>query len=192
MSDLCLVKRSSLVKKYGHLSHLLRMSFEQMKRYKDITDDEIFEIMTLQNTVRESYRQSFEAQGIDIYSEEFQNYSFLRLSKLKNEVLLAFFLDQDEKLISDEIIHIGVRLKVAFDAGDILRRARIHKASSIIVMHNHPQGGEFPSAADVRVSRNFFSICEGVGLKCHASMIVAKDKILNICPKNVENLTNLF
>ncbi len=192
LTNLYMVDKSSLVQKYGHLSHLLRMSFKQMKRYKNITDDEIFEIMKLQNDVRESYRRSFKEEGINIYSERFQNYCFIRLQKLKNEVLLAFFLDEQEMLISDEIVHIGVRLKVALDAGDILCRARYYGAKSLIVMHNHPGGGEFPSRADVRVSQNLFSICEGVGIKCHASLIVAGEKMLNICPKDVENLTKLF
>jgi hypothetical protein len=49
------------------------------------------------------YRSYFSQEGIDIYSGDFHNYCFMRLQKLPQERLLAFFLDQHDKLISDEI-----------------------------------------------------------------------------------------
>ena len=71
-----------------------------------------------------------------------------RLRGLPHEVFAALFLDTRHRSIAFEEMFRGTVDGAEVHPREVVRRALVHNAASVIVGHNHPSGNGEPSAAD--------------------------------------------
>lgn len=71
-----------------------------------------------------------------------------RFDDLQHEEFRILLLNRALRPIADRSIGVGGLHQAVADASKILREAIIHRASSMILMHNHPSGNLEPSEAD--------------------------------------------
>ena len=83
---------------------------------------------------------------------------------LKQEKLLAIYLDNKKKLINYKIITIGTKDQTMFHPRDIIYNAIKCNASAIIIIHNHPSGDITPSEADIKLTNTLINSCNIVGI----------------------------
>ena len=83
---------------------------------------------------------------------------------LKQEKLLAIYLDNKKRLINYKIITIGTKDQTMFHPRDIIYNAIKCNASGIIIMHNHPSLDITPSNADIEMTNILISSCNIVGI----------------------------
>ncbi len=70
------------------------------------------------------------------------------------EQCVVLLLDCRRRIIGWHLVGIGTLDTVLAHPRDVFRAAIIASAAAIVLMHNHPSGDSFPSAGDVRVSRD--------------------------------------
>lgn len=83
---------------------------------------------------------------------------------LKQERLLAIYLDNKKRLINYKIITIGTKDQTLFHPRDIIYNAIKCNASGIIIMHNHPSLDITPSKADIEMTNTLIESCNIVGI----------------------------
>ena len=83
---------------------------------------------------------------------------------LKQEKLLAVYLDNKKKLIKYKIITIGTKDQTMFHPRDIIYNAIKCNASAIVVIHNHPSGDVSPSKQDIELTNTLINSCNIVGI----------------------------
>lgn len=83
---------------------------------------------------------------------------------LKQEKLLAIYLDNKKRLINYKIITIGTKDQTIFHPRDIIYNAIKCNASGIIIIHNHPSLDITPSKADIEMTNNLINSCNIVGI----------------------------
>ena len=83
---------------------------------------------------------------------------------LKQEKLLAIYLDNKKRLINYKIITIGTKDQTMFHPRDIIYNAIKCNASGIIIMHNHPSLDINPSNADIEMTNILINSCNIVGI----------------------------
>lgn len=83
---------------------------------------------------------------------------------LKQEKLLAIYLDNKKRLINYKIITIGTKDQTMFHPRDIIYNAIKCNASGIIIIHNHPSMDILPSRADVEMTNTLIESCNIVGI----------------------------
>ena len=83
---------------------------------------------------------------------------------LKQEKLLAIYLDNKKRLINYKVITIGTKDETMFHPRDIIYNAIKCNASAIIIIHNHPSNDITPSNADVDMTNNLIYTCNIVGI----------------------------
>ena len=83
---------------------------------------------------------------------------------LKQEKLLAIYLDNKKRLINYKIITIGTKDQTMFHPRDIIYNAIKCNASGIIIMHNHPSLDITPSNADIEMTNILINSCYIVGI----------------------------
>lgn len=83
---------------------------------------------------------------------------------LKQEKLLAIYLDNKKNLINYKIITIGTKDQTMFHPRDILYNAIKCNASAIVIIHNHPSGDITPSQADIELTNTLINSCNIVGI----------------------------
>jgi DNA repair protein RadC len=82
-----------------------------------------------------------------------EDYLKLLIGARPNEVFVTLFLDVRHHLICVDESATGSLTRVAVYPREIVRRALMLNAASLIVAHNHPSGAVAPSANDRRLTR---------------------------------------
>jgi len=77
-----------------------------------------------------------------------KRYLSLRLARKEHEVFGALWLNAQNKLISDEVIFFGTLNQTAVHPREVVKKALVCNAASLVCYHNHPSGNAAPSEAD--------------------------------------------
>lgn len=86
------------------------------------------------------------------------------LSDLYHEEFYVILLSRGNAIIACENISRGGISGTVVDGKIIFKKALDHKASSIILVHNHPSGNLFPSEQDIRLTRKLVSFGDYIDL----------------------------
>lgn len=82
----------------------------------------------------------------------------IKILNLKQEKLIAIFLNTKNEIISYETIFIGTQNKSVTHPREIFHAAIKNSAVKIILMHNHPTGDVTPSKEDIEFTNNIKNI----------------------------------
>ncbi|MCP3931495.1 MAG: DNA repair protein RadC [Bacteroidetes bacterium] len=101
------------------------------------------------------------------------------------EVFVAFYLDSANKIISREIISIGILNAVLVHPREVFKSAIIHNANSIIVCHNHPSQSLTPSPEDENITARLRKAGEVIGIKLLDHIIISQDCFFSFADKGI-------
>jgi DNA repair protein RadC len=96
------------------------------------------------------------------------------------EILIQFNLDTKNRIISRDIILIGILDRLLVHPRSIFRSAIINNAKSIIIAHNHPSGDPTPSKEDIRFTKRIYEAGELLGIELLDSIVVGKNNFEKI------------
>lgn len=102
------------------------------------------------------------------------------LMDLKQEVLIALYLDVKTHLIEKKQIFVGSLNQSLIHPREVFKYAVKHSAHAIILVHNHPSGDCHPSNEDLDVTKRFEAAGEMLQIKVLDHIIIARDKYLSI------------
>ena len=92
---------------------------------------------------------------------------------LDHEECWALFLNKSNGLIVKERLTTGGQDFTLLDKRVTVRRALEHKASAMILVHNHPSGNPFPSVEDINQTKELHRAFSSCGLQLLDHVIVA-------------------
>ncbi|MBQ9405494.1 MAG: RadC family protein [Desulfovibrio sp.] len=95
-----------------------------------------------------------------------------RLSGSPHEECWLALVDSSNRLIAWKMLRRGGIANVSVSPRDVLEAALVHKASGIIMVHNHPGGSSGPSASDRRLTEELESLAPHMGLRFLDHVIV--------------------
>ena len=98
----------------------------------------------------------------------------------KIERLIAICLDNQNKIISDEVLFEGTIDRTVIFPREIVKLALYHGVSAVILVHNHPSGDPRPSAADIEMTAHIKTSLELVDITLHDHIIVAGTKCISL------------
>jgi len=91
----------------------------------------------------------------------------------EREHFLALFLDQQHRLIHEQVLFSGTLNETAVYPRELARQALLHNAATLIVAHNHPSGSLTPSQADLSLTRHITQALELLSLRLLDHLILA-------------------
>ena len=92
---------------------------------------------------------------------------------LDHEECWVMFLNKSNALVSKERMTSGGQDFTLVDKRIVIRRALEHKASSVILVHNHPSGNPMPSVEDINQTKDLHRALSSCGLQLLDHVIVA-------------------
>lgn len=107
----------------------------------------------------------------DVIYEYFKN----KLKDLKQENLIAVFLDNKIKLINYKTIFIGTANTSITHPREIFKEAINNSAVYVIMLHNHPSGDVTPSLADKKFTSQVLTTGNIVGIPLLDHLIIGKN-----------------
>ena len=109
------------------------------------------------------------------------------ISTLDHEELWCLFLNQDNRLISIEMVTKGSLDSTIIDARTILRRSLLNNASKVLVAHNHPSGNPMPSHQDIEQTRKIRTVCDVLDIPLVDHIVLAKDNYFSFADETIQN-----
>lgn len=89
------------------------------------------------------------------------------------ERLCVLLLDKDRRLLALREYEQGSEGEVALPLRDIVAEALLHRASAILIAHNHPSGDPAPSEADRAATRRLGELLAPLGIALSDHLIFA-------------------
>jgi len=89
------------------------------------------------------------------------------------EQLLVIYMDIHGKFITEDIEQVGTINAVMISPREIIAKAIRHKASKIIISHNHPSGDCTPSKADIEMTKDLKSALKMVGIYLEDHIVIS-------------------
>jgi len=102
------------------------------------------------------------------------------LASEKTERLVGIFLSAQGQVIAARTLAVGSESMAHLEPADALREAILARASSLILMHNHPSGNPTPSVDDTTMTARFDAAARILGITLRDHVIVAGDRIASV------------
>ncbi len=104
-----------------------------------------------------------------------------RLAGCTHEELWVALTDHGNRLITWKCLRRGTVAQVHVIPRDVLEVSLLHKASNIILVHNHPGGNPKPSGADLHLTRELARLAPALGLTLTDHLVVTEDACYSLC-----------
>jgi DNA repair protein RadC len=95
-------------------------------------------------------------------------------------MLMVIMKDVKGKLIGLEKVAVGTLSDILIHPREVFFPAVRHKASSLILAHNHPSGDPTPSAADLELTRHLIRSGRIMGINLDDHLIVGGDSFVSL------------
>lgn len=157
-----------LVVRFGSLQRLLEASLEELMEVKGIGKAKALLLQAAFGIARKTTYRPLGPQD-PIHAKEAYELVRQELEHQKQEMLMVVLKDVRARLIAVEKVAVGTLSDVLVHPREIFFPAVRHKASSMILAHNHPSGDPTPSGADLELTRHLMrsSRIMGIGLDDH-------------------------
>lgn len=91
------------------------------------------------------------------------------------EHLIVISLDTQKNINSYSNVSVGTANQAISHPRDVVQRALMSNAASIILAHNHPSNNPNPSRNDIAFTERMKKVCDVVGINLVDHIIVAED-----------------
>jgi DNA repair protein RadC len=112
-------------------------------------------------------------------TKELIDYCLSSMGGLKDEHFAVIYLNARNKIIKVETIQEGIVNQAVVYPRKVLEKALTHKASAIILVHNHPSGHVRPSDADIRLTRVLQDAARVMDIVLHDHLIVGENRFFS-------------
>lgn len=102
-------------------------------------------------------------------------YIQLNVASLEREVFGVLYLDNQHRLISDEIEFYGTIDAASVYPREVAKKALYKNCAAVVLYHNHPSGVAEPSQSDRTVTRRISEALELIGVRVLDHFVVSID-----------------
>jgi DNA repair protein RadC len=113
------------------------------------------------------------------------DYCRTSMGGLKDEQFRVIFLNSQNEIIAEEVVQEGTVNQTVVYPRKVLEMALKHKATGLILVHNHPSGNLTPSAADRELTRALVQASRTLNLTVHDHLIVSRHGYFSLAEHNM-------
>ena len=103
----------------------------------------------------------------------------LQCAGLEHELVLVLYLNIRHQIIDAEPLFRGGLGHSIFSVREVVKAALAHNAAAVIVAHNHPSGGDIPSATDMALTKTLQAALSTCEMTLLDHFLVAGDRVLS-------------
>ncbi|MEZ0575851.1 RadC family protein [Halodesulfovibrio aestuarii] len=164
-----------LLNRFGTLRGVLDAQDEDLRQLKGFGDS----LISHWKLLRELFSRYMES-GITEKKQlsspaEVAEMARTRLGRKEKEEFWAAFLDNQNRLLSWERISTGTVNTTMIYPRELMEQALQRKASSLVIVHNHPGGNLTPSSPDIEITRHIAQAGRILGIRLLDHLIITAD-----------------
>ena len=169
-----------LVKQFGGVYQVLSASLDDLIAFKGIGRNTAIFIKLVHQMMQISYKTQLKESPIFHDEKILHNYCRVVLSGKQVEELHILYLDNNLKLIADEVHTTGTVDSSAVYPREIARRALQLNARSIVMVHNHPTSTNSFSKDDVVVTSQVQVLLASLDINFYDHILVVGDIVYSM------------
>jgi DNA repair protein RadC len=162
-----------VVARAGSFAAAIQQPPDRLRRW-GLDEQAIAALALARDTLTAALRPAIEEQPVLANSAALLDYLRAQLGHLREEQLLAYFLNTHNRLLGEISLGSGSVSEVLVLPRQVLRTAIDMSASSVILAHNHPSGDPSPSRQDIAFTRQVASALRPAGIQLIDHLIITK------------------
>ena len=173
-----------LLERFGHVSTVLEADVEDLKMVEGMGETSAKKLHSLLEIFYFYSLDKGKTNPIKTSGDLYDRFEQLLRYRSQEEVYILG-INQRGQACKERKIAEGNFSEVNVDVKDITLYVTTYKVSSLIVVHNHPNGNCNPSIADFETTHKFEEIFKVIGCRIQDSLIVGNDGIYSLISKEV-------
>lgn len=161
---------AKLLSHFGSLKKLICSSVEELMEVEGVGPAKAIQLKASLALAQRAFQEG--TSNVSVDTQEAYELVRYELAPLKQEALYVILKDVKGKLITVEKVSIGTLSEVLVHPREVFFPAVRHKASSLILAHNHPSGDPTPSQADLEMTRHLIRSSKVMGIHLDDHLIV--------------------
>jgi len=172
-----------LIDEFGSLRGLFSSSKDHFCQHKGLGEAKYVQLQaSLEITQR--YLAEILKRGDALTSpQQTQLYLSSVLRDRQREAFYILFLDNQNRVIGDEILFEGTIDAASVYPREVVKRALHHNAAAVILAHNHPSGVAEPSQSDRRITRRLADALALVDIRVLDHFVVGDGEIVSFAER---------
>lgn len=164
----------ALLSEFGSINAILQSDPQTLMNFKDINENILVSLQLIKEIIARSSRQKIINKPIIDSWRQLVNYCQITMSNLKDEQFRILFFDKKHYLIADELLKSGDIDNVEIDIREIIKKALHYLASSVILLHNHPNNSAKPSKIDIDTTNKIVDALKSIKVKVYDHLIIGE------------------
>ncbi len=166
-----------LIKKFGSIGQVLSAPFAELIAFPGVGRNIAIFIKLMYEIILDGYRNELGDRPIFHDINVLKNYCKWLLASKPVEEFHILYLDSDYRLINDETHSTGSFDYANLVPRDIVKNALKFNATSVILMHNHPNTDNGFSQADMDTTEAIQKLLQTIDVQLYDHILVSKYSI---------------
>jgi DNA repair protein RadC len=163
-----------LLHKYNNLGSIISLTDRELREQK-ITESTIVLLKLLKDLISRINKEQLLDKPIINSWHLLVDYVRANIGYKKTECLNVMYLNHKNILIAEETEEHGTVNSVSVYPREILKKAILYNASSIVLVHNHPSGITEPSKSDIILTKQLVSTLEPLNISLIDHIIISSN-----------------
>lgn len=170
----------SLIQEFGSLEKVLDADFDRLCSVKGVSEHTATLITLMPQLFSRYSKLKLTENKLYGNSEDFLRMLVCDAATEKNEAVWIYLFDNLDRVIFSSKVFSGSVNSVKFDTRTVVELVLKKNASSMVVMHNHPDGSVFPSNMDKDTTMELIRVFTAIGVNFKEHYIAAGKNLFPI------------
>ena len=162
-----------LMEHYGNLYNIITASNESLMKISGIKENTAIFIKSIHEVMKRGSKDYLHNKPIFHDYQKLSEYCKLLLYGKQIEEFHILYLDSEYRLLSDDMHSSGTIDWAAVYPREILKRALEFNASSIVMLHNHPNSMTSFSTQDIEITMDVKNLLKTVNIELFDHLLVS-------------------
>ena len=168
----------ALLNEFGNIKNVLSADYHDLIRVKGVGRHTALLLKTFKAVNLENNNNAYKFKLSN--TEDMKAYCYQLLCNADNEEFYAICLDNANNIIYQKKLAVGSATKINIQIQDITRFAMQHRATKLIIAHNHPCGTLKYSNDDLHFTYNLIFSCALNGINLLDHVLVTSNATLSL------------
>lgn len=165
----------NLIKEFGSMKNLIETSPEKLSQIEGIKERSALFFSLLRSIIEVYQKQKIEEKPAITSPNDVYHYLQTCLGSKDKEHFLVLFLNSQNQIVGNEILHEGTINQSTVYPRTIIERIIHHQATAIIIAHNHPSGSLQPSSEDRSLTQLLQKALSPLDVVIHDHIIITRN-----------------
>ncbi|EKO5124757.1 DNA repair protein RadC [Vibrio fluvialis] len=172
-----------LLREFGSLRALFSATKDQFCAHKGLGEAKFVQLQAVLEMTQRYLAETLKRGEALTSPQQTKLYLSSVLRDRQREAFYILFLDNQHRVIRDEVLFEGTIDAASVYPREVVKRALYHNAAALILAHNHPSGVAEPSQADRRITQRLTDALALVDIRVLDHFVVGDGDVVSFAER---------